>query len=153
MACKRIKRELNGFNKNPTDGWSGGPESENDLFHWLLILSGPDNSPYKGGRFYLSVNFPTDYPFNPPKCRFITRIYHPNITNEGIICKCCPLKELGNDWSPKLDISMILKRIRDLLIEPYLDYSCGSSEILNLYIKDKNEAEKIARQWTEKYAK
>ena len=49
MARKRIKRELDEFNKNPPDGWSGGPKSEDDLFNWLLILSGPDNSPYQGG--------------------------------------------------------------------------------------------------------
>ena len=63
------------------------------------------------------------------------------------------MKELGDLWSPRLTISFILKRIRELLIEPYLEYSCGETEILNLYLHDKKEFDKIAKEWTIKYAK
>jgi ubiquitin-conjugating enzyme E2 D/E len=58
-------------------------------------------SPYAGGVFFLSIMFPTDYPFKPPKVSFTTKIYHPNINANGSIC----LDILRDQWSPALTIS------------------------------------------------
>lgn len=62
---------------------------------------GPPDSPYQGGVFFLTIHFPTDYPFKPPKVAFSTRIYHPNINSNGSIC----LDILRSQWSPALTIS------------------------------------------------
>lgn len=59
------------------------------------------DSPYSGGVFFLSITFPTDYPFKPPKVSFSTKIYHPNINANGSIC----LDILRDQWSPALTIS------------------------------------------------
>ena len=59
------------------------------------------DSPYAGGVFFLSIAFPTDYPFKPPKVSFTTKIYHPNINGNGSIC----LDILRDQWSPALTIS------------------------------------------------
>lgn len=38
------------------------------------------------GIFKLEVFLPDDYPMVPPKIRFLTKIYHPNIDEQGRVC-------------------------------------------------------------------
>lgn len=52
----------------------------------FLEITGPEDSPYEGGIFELDVSVTDRYPFEPPKVRFVTPIYHPNIDSTGRIC-------------------------------------------------------------------
>ena len=65
---------------------------------------GPADSPYAGGVFFVSITFPPDYPFKPPKVMFKTRVYHPNVNSQGSIC----LDILKEQWSPALTISKVI---------------------------------------------
>ncbi|MGH0168834.1 UNVERIFIED_CONTAM: hypothetical protein FKN15_055038 [Acipenser sinensis] len=92
--------ELNDLARDPPAQCSAGPVGD-DMFHWQATIMGPNDSPYQGGVFFLTIHFPTDYPFKPPKVAFTTRIYHPNINSNGSIC----LDILRSQWSPALTIS------------------------------------------------
>ena len=99
-ASKRINKELQDLSKDPPSSCSAGPVGD-DLFHWQSTIMGPKDSPYENGIFFLNINFPTDYPFKPPKVQFTTKIYHCNVNNNGSIC----LDILQSQWSPALTIS------------------------------------------------
>ena len=51
-----------------------------------IEITGPENSPYENGIFELDLSITDRYPFEPPRLRFITPIYHPTIDSTGRIC-------------------------------------------------------------------
>lgn len=58
-----------------------------DLHHFEGVIRGPEGTPYEGGVYRIDIQIPADYPFAPPKMRFITKIWHPNISSQtGAIC-------------------------------------------------------------------
>lgn len=146
MALKRIKKELHDLNIDPPAQCSAGPVDDN-WFHWQATIIGPGDSAYTGGVFFLNINFPADYPFKPPKVSFTTRIYHPNINSNGSIC----LDILRSQWSPALTISKVLLSICSLLTDPNPDDPLVP-EIAKIYKTDKVLYNKMAKEWTNKYA-
>jgi ubiquitin-conjugating enzyme E2 D/E len=147
MSIKRLQRELAEIEKDTPANCSAGLVNPDDLFTWQATIIGPTETPYEGGMFNLVILFPTDYPFKPPKISFTTRIYHPNINNTGGIC----LDILKDQWSPALSITKVLLSICSLLSDPNPDDPLAP-EIANIYKTNKEEFNKIAREYTVKYA-
>ncbi|KAJ1921678.1 Ubiquitin-conjugating enzyme E2 4 [Mycoemilia scoparia] len=147
MALKRITKELAEISRDPPSSCSAGPANGSDMFHWQATIMGPSDSPYASGVFFLSIHFPTDYPFKPPKINFTTRIYHPNINHNGSIC----LDILKDQWSPALTISKVLLSISSMLTDPNPDDPLVP-EIAHIYKSDRAKYESTAKEWTRKYA-
>ena len=80
--------------------------------------------------------------------KFITRVYHPNISSQsGAIC----LDILKDQWSPVLTLKSTLMSLRSLLCSPEPN-DPQDAEVAKHYLRDKNDFEKTARYWTEIYA-
>ncbi len=123
-------------------------ETENDnIYKWIIIMDGPVNSPYEGGKFTLSIDFPSNYPFSPPLINFITRIYHCNINNSGGIC----LDILKDQWSPALTVNKVIISIISLLNDPN-PHDPLVTDIANIYLQDKNLYLENAKKHTRIYA-
>ncbi len=147
QALKRIQKELTEFNKEPPEGFTAGPVDDSDMFKWEASITGPEESPYEGGTFQLSMEFPKDFPFKPPKVEFTTKVYHPNVKSTGTIC----LDILKDAWSPEITVSKLLLAIQNLLINPNIDHTL-EPEIANQYKDNRKAYDETAKKWTEEYA-
>ncbi|KAM9988269.1 hypothetical protein ACTFIZ_003633 [Dictyostelium cf. discoideum] len=120
-ANKRIYKEYIGFQKSIEESNKNGKSSifslyanPNDISIWKVIMKGTVDTPYEGGHFVLSVQFPNNYPFVPPKVRFENRIYHCNINTDGNVC----LDILKDQWSAAITSEKVLLSIHSLLSNP-----------------------------------
>ena len=121
--------------------------NEDNIYKWIVIMKGPEKSPYENGTFRLSIEFPANYPFSPQLINFITRIYHCNINNSGGIC----LDILKDQWSPALTVNKVLLSIISLLNDPNPDDPLVP-EIAEVYLKDREKYIENAKRHTEIYA-
>jgi ubiquitin-conjugating enzyme E2 D/E len=146
MALRRIQKEYTDLQKDAPENCSAGPRGDN-MYLWDAYIIGPTDSPFAGGVFKLEIHFSLDYPFKPPKIIFTTKIYHPNISTSGSIC----LDILKDQWSPALTIIKVLLSICSLLTDPNPKDPLVT-DIANIYLQNKEEYNRIAREWTLKFA-
>ena len=117
-------------------GISAFPEEDN-IFCWKGTITGSKDTVFEGTEYRLSLSFPNDYPFKPPKVKFETTCFHPNVDIHGNICLdilqvmwsvmtfwrawltyCCVdvcLLCLQDKWSSAYDVRTILLSIQSLL--------------------------------------
>tara|TARA_A100001011_G_C14025167_1_gene721155 strand:+ start:103 stop:552 length:450 start_codon:yes stop_codon:yes gene_type:complete len=145
-TLQRIQKELKDIQKDPPSNCSAGPVND-DIYEWQATIMGPNDSPYKGGIFYLKINFPKDYPFKPPRCNFLTKIFHPNVNSSGGIC----LDILKEHWSPALTVSKLLLSICSLMDDPNPDDPLVP-EIAYMYKNNRDKYNARATEWTIAYA-
>ncbi|KAK9708401.1 ubiquitin-conjugating enzyme E2 N [Basidiobolus ranarum] len=144
---KRITKEIERLMAEPAPGISATPHEDN-LRYFDVVVDGPTPSPYEGGAFKLELFLPEDYPLSPPKVRFLTKIYHPNIDKLGRIC----LDILKDKWSPALQIRTLLLSVQALLSAPNPDDPLANDVAQNWKDSEKS-AIATAQEWTRLYAK
>ena len=62
-------------------------------------MYGPEGTIYEGSKFVIEFKIPSEYPFRPPKTLFLTRVYHPNINENGEV-SIDILNKPTQHWSP-----------------------------------------------------
>jgi len=117
---------------------------ENDILNWEVDLFGPPGSPYEGGHYKCKMTFPPTYPVNPPVVKFITKIFHPNVHEDGKVC--ISILHEGNDvsgyehqmerWRPIQNIRTIFLSIISLLYDPNPE-SAANIDAAKMFREDK----------------
>ncbi|CAF1014579.1 unnamed protein product [Rotaria sp. Silwood1] len=143
---KRIVKESARLQQEPVPGIDAIVDDQNPRY-FKVIIDGPSESPYEGGKFKVELFLPDEYPMAPPKVRFMTKLYHPNIDKLGRIC----LDILKEKWSPALQIRTVLLSIQALLSAPNPD-DFLDADVAEKWKADEKGAKAIARDWTLRYA-
>jgi ubiquitin-protein ligase len=118
----------------------------NNKKHWLVVFEGSKCSPYENGYFILEFLFKGTFPEVGPEAKFITKMFHPNIDNNGHVCI-----NLLNIWNPKVSIEHVLYGILEILDNPVPTggYPNKAKELLE---KNKDEFYKKVEEYTYLYA-
>jgi ubiquitin-conjugating enzyme E2 D/E len=173
MALRRIQKELRDIQKDPPSfvlscapvqqeqgvggkaastagspaASSAGKKEGSEFFVWKAVILGPDGTAYSDGHFTAILTFPSDYPFKPPRMQIATRVFHPNVNQNGGAC----LDILKDGWSPALTASRVLGAFVDLLERPVLDDPLRP-DVAVMYRRDYAAFYRRAREMTEAYA-
>ena len=143
----RIKKEYNDLQKEKNTNVQVKLVN-NDFRHWKGRIKGPIDTCYQGGIFDVDIIIPDDYPFKPPKMKFDTKIWHPNISSvTGAIC----LDILKNEWTPALTIRTALISLQALMCEP-VPNDPQDAVVAKQYMSDIKLFNQTAKHWVEEYA-
>ena len=111
-------------------------------------LEGPKATPYENGIFRVKLIITPEFPLSAPKGIFITKIFHPNISEKGDIC----VNALKKDWNPsQWNLYTLFEIIKCLLIIPF-PQSALNEEAGKLFMENYEEYFKIAKMYTNIYA-
>ena len=119
----------------------------NDIFHWKFSLMGPQDTPYEGGMFFLTADFPDDYPQGKPEVRFCNKIYHLNVSPSNGHMYITIL----NKWKPETPMANVISEIYAFFNKQNPDFPY-SREMTREYEKNRSEFDRKAKEWTQKYA-
>ncbi|MBA0656817.1 hypothetical protein Goklo_009147 [Gossypium klotzschianum] len=145
----RVQKELQECSREKdSSGIRVSPKSDN-LARLTGIIPGPLGTPYEGGSFEIDITFADGYPFEPPKMKFVTKVWHPNISSQsGAIC----LDILKDQWSPALTLKTALLSVQALLSAPEPD-DPQDAVVAQQYLREYQTFVGTARYWTESFAK
>ncbi|CAH1232200.1 ubiquitin-conjugating enzyme E2 G1-like [Branchiostoma lanceolatum] len=127
QAALLLRKQLGDLSKSPVEGFSAGLIDDCDVFKWEVLIIGPADTFFEGGFFKAHLYFPKEYPQKPPKMKFISEIWHPNVEKNGEVCISI-LHEPGEDkygyesaserWLPIHTVESIIMSVISMLADP-----------------------------------
>ncbi|KAM5248238.1 ubiquitin/ISG15-conjugating enzyme E2 L6 [Ctenodactylus gundi] len=116
-AAKRAAKELEDLQEELPPYLRHLCSEDANVLRWHALLL-PTQPPYHLKAFRVCVDFPRDYPFQPPVVKFTTKIYHPNVGEDGLVC--LPLLSREH-WKPQTKTCQVLEALNQLVNRPNLE--------------------------------
>lgn len=123
---RALAMELKGLKTTPVEGFTVTVDDEN-IFAWTVAIYGPPGTLYQGAYFKAALKFPSNYPYSPPTVRFLSKVWHPNVYENGDLCISIlhpPVDDPHSGelpcerWNPTQNVRTILLSVISLLNEP-----------------------------------
>eukprot|EP00128_Syssomonas_multiformis_P012319 Colp12_sorted_trinity150504_noHs@13478 len=146
-ATKRLQKELADLTKADSPVFKNIVVDEGNILHWEGLLV-PQNGPYSKGAYKISLQFAAEYPFKPPKVQFKTKMYHPNIDDQGNICVDILKPDV---WKPATKIEQVVLSIASILDAPNFADPLVP-EIAETYNTDNKKYLKNVEDYVKKYS-
>ena len=149
LAITRLNKELQSYQTQTNKNVQLYLKDKDNVFQWQAKIKGPPDTPYEEGEFLINIKVPNDYPVSAPECKFMTKIFHPNIEfNTGAIC----FELLKDKWSPQWTLESVCMAILNLLSNPNADspLNCDCGNLIRHHEFIENNS--LAKMYTIKYA-
>eukprot|EP01134_Creolimax_fragrantissima_P001639 CFRG1639T1 len=149
-CLSRLRNDLSTILDVPVPGCNASPKGD-DLLQWAAVVEGPEGSPYANGIFFLELSFTKDYPFRHPEVLFRTRIFHCNVQDNGSLSPAW----LGARWKSSTPLRELLISICGLLElgnPESIALHAVTPQMYDLFAKHRGEYNKIAQDWTTRFA-
>ena len=126
-SVRALQMELKSLQKEPVEGFRVSLREDTNLHEWEVALFGAPGTLYEGGYFKALLRFPQDYPYSPPSMRFTSKVWHPNVYENGDLCISIlhpPIDDPQSGelpcerWNPTQSVRTILLSVISLLNEP-----------------------------------
>ncbi|XP_030571185.1 ubiquitin-conjugating enzyme E2 R2 isoform X1 [Drosophila novamexicana] len=149
-AVRALAMEYKSLQEEPVEGFRVKLMNDDNLFEWEVAIFGPPDTLYQGGYFKAHMKFPHDYPYSPPSIRFLTKVWHPNVYENGDLCISIlhpPVDDPQSGelpcerWNPTQNVRTILLSVISLLNEP------------NTYSPANVDASVMYRRWRDSQGK
>ncbi|XP_025246326.1 NEDD8-conjugating enzyme UBE2F-like isoform X3 [Theropithecus gelada] len=110
---------------------------------------------YQGGKFQLETEVPDAYNMVPPKVKYLTKIWHPNITETGEICLSL-LREHsmdGSGWAPTRTLKDVIWGLNSLFTDLLNFDDPLNIEAAEHHLRDKGDFRNKVDDYIKRYAR
>lgn len=94
----------------------------------------PRSEPFNQTALQIEIQLPQEYPYKPPSVRILTKVYHPNVEENGRIC--LEILSPTGSWTPSFRLANVINEMIDVIDHPNLNLPVNDS-VANEYLYQK----------------